>query len=51
MKAQGIPRISQSYDDTMKEDITKQIDNLNDELVDQTGVYRSSNGQTEEPDY
>ena len=37
------PRV---YDDAMKEDITKQIDNLNDELKVR---QESSKGQTEEP--
>ena len=35
------------YDDTMKEDITKRIDALDD----QTGVHRSSKGKTKESDY
>ena len=39
------------YDDAMREDITKRIDALNDELATNTGIYRSSKGKTKVPNY
>ena len=39
------------YDDAMREDITKRIDDLNEDLKVRPGVYQSPQGQTKEPDY